>query len=392
MPTEGLTFLRLREETLEERQAAMKHKVPTEFKVLPPTVHISELLTAFEACPRKAFWAKQWDRHRMTASRMVHKAVMRSMVVKIAGKYAPPSGDFGTHAGEAIMEMATNRGLEVVDRTGQGIFAETHVFATVLDHAAIADIVTIAIRKPGEDPWRHEYHPDGGDWNKAGYLDPKGTHLRRFIPVSSWSTERARYETRSWAGLGEVCRWKMPMQMVVAVLGPMKNGRRQGHWSRALMHANNKRIRFKLRTASSVKTFKESWIRVRREEHAEISRGRWLHDMLEDDVMQESLFVVDIPVPGEIEAQAIRDLQARQLDKVMRLSTLPEKQMSTCGGPLAPCQFLPCCWGTPEAGPEAGGFDALKTRLLRERTLPGQNGTIPPIDPRDSSNPEQAEA
>ena len=301
------------------------------------------LLTAFERCPRSAYYSARWERHRIRPIEAVRRAVL-------TGLMDTETSDHGELAGEEFMTLAHHRGLDVVDTV--------NLYRSAINHASISDLVTTAIRKASDPPWLSK-----GD----ACTDSTGSYLRRFLPVTSWTDERAQSEIRSWYGIGTVCEFKLPMQMVVAVLGPVSGGRRTGRWSKGLLHPQQGGLRFKLRKRSTVDGFTDTWIPCWKEEHAEISREKWLSAMYSDGVLQESLFVVHIPVPGEAEVNAVRDLAARHQERLSamvektqaRSPVLPDRQLSSCDGPLAACPFRVCCWSSPESGPEAGGFDAL---------------------------------
>lgn len=248
------------------------------------------------------------------------------------------------------MTLASDRGLDV-DAT------KINLYRSVVHHAAIADIVATAIRKPTDIAW---IKPDeGSTWNSSCLMEPNGNHLRRFLAVSNWNEERSEHELRSWHGLGEVCILKMPMQLIIANIGQQQAGRRRSFWSRGLMHPQKSSLRFRKKSRASIEGFKESWQEIFREEHDEISRERWLQSLLDDDVLQEILFVIEIPVPGELEREKIRDMGLRKLDAISKLAELPEKQLSTCDGPLAPCPYRQCCWGPSESLPTVEIFDAV---------------------------------
>ncbi len=326
----------------------------------------ADTITAFELCQRKAYFSQRWERHKLLPSEMLRMGVLAGLTIK-------DHTDYGEFAGEEVVTLASERGMDI-DRD------KHNVYRAVMNHAGIADIVTTAIRKEGQSAWLPIGKSRDINWNSSCLIDPTGNFLRRFVPAGSWNQERQEHEIRSWYGLAEVCMAKLPMQMVVAQLGNMNGGRRHGHWSKALLHPRNAGIRFKLRSRMTIDGFKETWIPVWREEHDDIGRQRWLDAMHEDRVLEEVLFVVDIPLPGELEAQRIRDMASRKLDEISKLTALPEKQLSTCDGPLAPCPFRGCCWGEPEMAPSSPLFDAV------------DGTTAPTLRTRDSSNPDAVAA
>jgi hypothetical protein len=305
-------------------------------------VFSADILTGFESCNRRGVWSRSWEKRKLQASELVRRGVVAALL-------ETEREDYGELAGETVIELAAHRGLDA---------EAINVHRSAMNHAAIADIVATAIRKPGTvncqiPPNISPY------WNSSALMDPHGRYLRRFLPVGSWNKERAEHEIRSWYAIGEVAMLKMPMQMIVAQLGVMNGGRRHGYWSKALLHPQRSSIRFRKRSRGTIDGFKETWIPMWREDHDEIDRQIWLAAMFEDDVLQESLFVVDIPYPEEGEAQRIRDIALRKLDAIARIRELPDKQLSTCHGPLAPCPYRQACWQEPESVPSPEDFDAV---------------------------------
>ncbi len=295
----------------------------------------ADLLSAYESCQRAGYWSQSWRKHRMSPIQMLHAAVTRALT--------EDHPDPGENAGEHYVTLASERGLDVSD--------SLNVYRTAMNHAAIADIVTTAIKS------RWEPADILTDWVPS--CQRTDDYLRRFLAVSHWNEEREISERRSWHCLGEVARYRIPMQMVVANIGHMSGGRRTGYWSKALLHPQRSHLRFKKKSRGTIEGFKESWIPLYREENDQISRETWLQAMLDDGVLQESLFVVNIQVPPEEECVRIQALANRQLERLHRISALPDLQLSTCFDPISPCPFRTCCHGSLEQGPEAGGFDRI---------------------------------
>jgi len=187
-------------------------------------------------------------------------------------------------------------------------------------------------------------------------MDGTGQSLRRVLCVSNWSDDRLRSELRSWYCLGEVCHFNMPMQMIVAIVGQIRDSRRQSHWCKGLQHPKSKALRFQRRTKKTTEGFNESWQVIWREEHAEISKEKWLQSMLDDDVLRENLFVVDVPVPGKTEVEKVKEMAQKKLQKIQSLKSLPEKKLSNCEYPN-PCPFRACCWSEPEKEPDFDYFN-----------------------------------
>jgi hypothetical protein len=271
-----------------------------------------------------------------------------------------PRDDFGEAAGEAVMALGEHRGLATDD---------FHVYDQVVAAAAIADLVVTAIRKHGEDPWGIPEPSKWADFTWQPSCFVVGDVLRRVVLVSNWSDERHYSEVRSWWSIGEVCAAKMPMQQVVVILGPTRNGRRHGAWSKCFQHPMNGVIRFRKKSRSTSEVFKESWQEIWRVDHAEITNQVWLQAMLKDDVLPEVCFKVDVPVPDAKQCQRIRDMAARKMERLQEMREKPEANLSSCDWPT-PCVFRKMCHTIPERNPsEKNGFIFLLPRQATVKHL-----------------------
>ena len=291
----------------------------------------------------------------MTTMVAFHEAVRCSL--------ADAAEDAGTIAGETFMELAHQRGIDLPPSVRQ--------YTSAICHAAAADVIVTAIRQTNNEVWSPGPDPVGS-WISSAQMDPAGRRLRRFLAVSGWGDDREAYERQSWYCLGEVAHYEMPMQLVVAVIGPMSGGRRHNAWSKALLHPQGSELRFRLRRRSRVDGFAETWRPIYRYEHDEISRTKWIGSMALDEVLGELLFVREIPVPEPEEAAAIREIAKRQLENLSKIRWTPPKQLTTCLNPIHPCPFRSCCWGKPETKPTFDGYDA-RPALQLKRSVPGES-------------------
>ena len=132
--------------------------------------------------------------------------------------------------------------------------------------------------------------------SSASYLSPSGDYLRRIAIVSNWGDNRHFGECRGCVLMGEMVAYNLPMQLVVAVIGQSRSGKRHSPFTKGLLHPANKRLKFKKKNNPS-EPFKASWTPVWREDHDEISTESWLQSMLTDCVLEDHFFKVDIPLP-----------------------------------------------------------------------------------------------
>jgi hypothetical protein len=295
---------------------------------LSSQVSSATVLTEFERCQRSGYWTPSWQRHRMSPMQMIHESIRRAITEE--------NVDPGENAGSHFVTLAAERGLDM-----PGI----DTYRAAINHAAIADLIVTSLKVT--EPWT--IPAPVGDWRSSCFVHD-GV-LRRILCVSHWTEEREIFERISWRCAGEIAHYNKPMQLVVAVIGHMSYGRRQGHWSKGLLHPQGSKLRFKLKARSTVDGFKETWQKIYREEFDKIDKRDWLQAMLEDGVLQDSLFIVNLEVPPYLQCQSIRDLAAAQLNRLGSVSWLPAKQLSTCFDPLSPCQFRTCCHADPETHP-----------------------------------------
>lgn len=286
----------------------------------------------------------------MTGVEMLQGALREAMLSK--------EKEFGEIAGSEVMEYGHSRGLN----------SDTHSpYQSVCHHAALADILSVAIRKPTEGPWSvpETLVTESYQWNSGALISPCGSFLRRFVLVSSWSSERENSEIHSWKTAGEIAAYKMPMQLIVANIGPHRDGKRHSYFTKGLVHPRSGRLRFKKKSQTTSSEFRESWSRIWRDDMDQFTTQQWLDAMVQDDVLSESLFVIEVPVPRESEIGRIRDLAAKKLEVIQSWTETPGQNLTTCFWPN-PCPFLGVCKGNKWTEPSVkAGFLPLQQLALR---------------------------
>jgi hypothetical protein len=303
----------------------------------------ADLLTNLETCPRNGYYSRDWESNRFTQVQMIQSAL------RVA--FLSDSEDYGEEAGSHVMDLAHERGLQ--DKTHSPYAAVTHA-------ACLSDLLSTAIRGK-QAPWgvpetldRETYQ-----WESGALLDPSGAFLRRVILASSWSEERHFSEVNSWRSIGEVAHYGLPMQQVVAVLGPHRDGKRHSPFTKGLIHPRSGKLRFRKKSQSTSTDFKDSWDRIWREDRAEITNHEWLSAMESDDVLKEHLFTVEIPVPSASDIGRIREMAARKLERLREMTSEPEPNLSTCY--LPQCPFVICCHQKQQPPSEKLGFVLLES-------------------------------
>lgn len=287
----------------------------------------AELLTMYEPCNRKGIWARDWEKWKISDIEMLQRSIRAGLL--------SDRKDFNIAAGEETMFISAESGLES---------KEFNLYDQCVHLAALSDIVTLSVRKSSENPWlipEDVRLGDGPTWRSAAYLRPDGAYLRRIALVSNWGDDRHFAECRGWFSMGEMVAYGLPMQLVVAVIGQSRSGKRHSPFTKGLLHPVNKRLKFKKKNNPS-EPFKDSWTPVWREDHDEISTESWLQSMLTDTVLEDHLFKVDIPLPTKEAQRKIRDLASKKLEEIETANILPDQQLSTCDHPY-PCVFRNAC-------------------------------------------------
>jgi hypothetical protein len=307
-------------------------------------MNTADILDGYERCARIPFWGRDWEKGRLSPQDMLDIGVR-------AGLTCPIGDDPGMTAGEELYSLGATREIE----------SKQHdLHAQVVHLSSIADLVTTAIRKPTDEPWRIPEPLDR--WKSECFLSPDGMHLRKVVFVTSWSSDRHYSLCRSWSALGEVCHHNFPMQLIVVMLGKHLNGRFHSYWSHGLTHPVNKKLRFR-KKQNIGDGFKDSWREIFREDHDEIDTKTWLNAMISDDVIRDVLFKIDIPVPEKLARQQIVDLANRKLDRIAKLKVLPDPNLSTCDWP-SPCSHRRHCHANEEPSGRYGfvPVDSLNLR------------------------------
>lgn len=295
-------------------------------------VGTAELLTAFEECPRKAYWLQSWERYKMTPAQILQKGVS-------AGVTESNRTDWGQLAGEVVYGC----GVE------PGIISEEHDLHSEIVHiACVADIVSCAIRRPKDAPWKDAEVLD--TWEPSNlFTSPDGRYLRRVIFTTNWSDDKHYSICRSWHSIGAVCHYGLGMQLLIVVLGQHRSGRYHSFWSKGLRHPVSKQLRFRKKTDKAT-PFKESWRECWREDYDELSTTDWLSAMYSDGVLQDCCFTIDLPVPSDLARQRVLDLAKMKLDKIDRMKSIPDENLSSCSWPTKCTYIRPCHNGEQPSG------------------------------------------
>lgn len=285
----------------------------------------ADILFDLERCERIPFWGKDWEKRSYRAKQFLEAAIRTGLVTA--------KSDFGQQAGNEVMGLFRDHELDPRSHND---------YDTAVHLGSMADIVTSAIRAPQSQPWLVPAPVSIGNhvWTPSALLAPNRLALRRVVLVDRWSDDAHYHHCRSWGTIGEICALQLPMEMVVIVIGQFRDGKYRSFWTRALAHPFNKKLRFRKKHQIE-DGFKASWKEMWREENDQYSTRDWISAMIQDGVLQDLMFKVDIEVPPEEERRRIVDLAIAKLDKIAATKELPMQNLSTCDIP--PCPFRGNC-------------------------------------------------
>lgn len=284
----------------------------------------AELITAFEECPRKAWFSLRWKKYKLTSTQMLQKGVAAAVAEKTRK-------DWGELAGEIIVGLGAEPGL---------ISEQYDVYSEVIHLASMADVVSCAIRRPGDAPWRV---PDAIDsWEPSNlFMSPDGSRLRRIVFSTSWSKDKHYSLCRSWHTMGPICHYQLPMQMIVIITGQHREGRYHSYWCHGLRHPVSKQLRFRKKQDKGT-PFKASWIEIWRPDFDDISTEDWIAAMAQDEVLPDICFKVDVEVPPEEVREKMVALAEKKMDTIYDTKAIPDIQYSGCDWPTK-CNYLSPC-------------------------------------------------
>ena len=295
----------------------------------------ADILAAQDRCPRNGYYSFRWEFSRLHPTEILRRSVDAGLMSEEA--------DPGQAAGDSVMTYAAERGLDI---EGSG------VYPIALHNAALADLVTTALRGSGAI-WARpaDRTMETLPWASSAFLDPSGTRLHRVLLVDRTSDERLKAEKMAWRSLGEMSVYELPMTIHVVVIGQRKGGKHHGAWSKGFLHPRSRTLRIRKKSGES---FGKDWAVAWREEQDTFSRNKWLDAMEQDDVMADVLSEVHCDPPEPKLALEMRRLAERKLLRIRDETTTPDLSPGQCWWPT-PCPFAEwACWKFQEPSVRAG--------------------------------------
>lgn len=297
-----------------------------------------ELIANFDSCERRGFFETEWKPQRLHPTVMVSQAMFSALS-------QTERSDVGELAGENVIEMCANRGLNLTHYDLYGIGVH---------HACIADILSTFLVWRQDAPWRVVEPKVIGEcqWTPSSLMDANGT-LHRIALVDHWNDGRELAELHSWKTTGDMAVFRAPMVLHVFVLGASRGGKRHSAWTKGLLHPKNRKLRFEKKHQKKV-GFQDTWYQVWREDHDQITREQWLEAMDEDRCFDNLAITLPLTPPTPERASRVIEILKRKAERLSKIRQLPDPCYSACDG-FTPCPFQSCCFGSEESTPEEVG-------------------------------------
>jgi hypothetical protein len=297
------------------------------------------ILADDDHCRRAAYYFERWQVPALTPSEALYSAVE-------AGLTDSTGKDPGDAASDALMEIATSRGI---DSNQEDLLGQAEHLA------GIASFVVYLLRTGG--PWKRSEPIKVGNhvWSPSAFLDPSESHLRRVVLCSTWNIYRQLEAEHDWRTL-ESAIYGVPMDLVVVVLGQERNGRRHGPLVKGWTHPVSKQLRFRKRDGTG---FDGAWEPVFQHE-SRFTREQWLDQLVEDGLLPEVVLIHHVDVPENF--NAILHLAESKLSRIAGTTEPPEPQFSQCFQRTNPCPFRSCCPRGLEPSAELGFAPTTSSR------------------------------
>ena len=291
------------------------------------------ILSSDDFCHRQAYYLQRYEPLALSPKEILWRAIEHGLT--------STEEDYARSASDCAMELCTSKTIDT---------NETDLLGLAEHISSLAEMVVWTGRTGG--PWERpdpQGMADGLTWHSGAYLSQNGTKLRHLVCVDRWDGMREMELRTSWQIAGECVAYQVPMDVIVLVIGSMRNGRWASPFTTAYRHPVAKTLRFQKRSGED---FGGAWTKVWREKD-EATRDEWLDAMTEDGVLAECVhaLAVDVPEwPTDI-------LSVEKMKRIAAQNEAPEPQPSRCFDRMRPCPFRGCC---PQGKtPEEVGFNKL---------------------------------
>jgi hypothetical protein len=279
------------------------------------------LLSSDDWCHRLAFYSERYEAPFLSPKEILWRAIEHGLL--------SPDADYAQAANDYAMELCTSTTIDT---------NETDLLGLAEHIAGLAEIAVWVARTAGAwvrpEPKRIG---DGALWSSGAFLSQRETKLRHLVCVERWDAMREMELRTSWQIAGECAVYQAPMDVIILVIGAMRNGRWSSPFTTGWRHPVAKDLRFRRRDGES---FGATWLKVWREQD-KCPRDEWLDAMTDDAVLGECVHALTIDVPDRAE-NTVR-LSVEKVERLTAQTETPEPQPSRCFDRMRPCAFRGCC-------------------------------------------------
>lgn len=277
------------------------------------------ILSSDDWCRRQAYYLQRYELPALTPKEILWRAIEHGLT-STAEDYARAASDYA-------MELCTSTTIDT---------NETDLLGLAEHISSLAEMVVWTGRTGG--PWERpepKRMADGITWHSGAYLSQSGTKLRHLVCVDRWDGMREMELRTSWQIAGECSAYQAPMDVVVLVIGAMRNGRWSSPFTTAYRHPVAKTLRFRKRSGED---FGGAWTKVWREKD-DATRDEWLDAMTEDGMLAECVHALAV----DVTEWPTDRMSVSKIARIQSCVEAPEPQPSRCFERMRPCPFRGCC-------------------------------------------------
>lgn len=269
------------------------------------------ILSSDDHCHRLAYLIQRYTPPALTPKEILTRAIEHGLT-STEDDYAQAASDFA-------MELCTANTIDT---------EQTDLLGLAEHISSLAQMVVWVGRTKG--PWKRP--DDLQNWHSGAFLSEDERRLRILVCVDRWDAFREMELRSSWQVAGECSAYQVPMDIIVVVIGKLRNGRWVSPWTTGYRHPVAKDLRFRKRDGES---FGPTWEKVWREGDP----VEWLDAMTDDGVLWECVRALTVDVP---ERETVT-LSVEMLERISGESKIPRPQLSNCFNRMRLCPFRSCC-------------------------------------------------
>jgi hypothetical protein len=293
----------------------------------------AEKLDVIDRCEKRSAFERRWKARVISPMGLLYKAVEAGVI-----------GNGEKDAKDEVMKVAAK--MEIAS-------PDLNPYALARHIGSLGGMVAEAIK--GE---RGEVVPVGavklasGDGWKSG-LFRGGKGLMKIVLLAHWDDDALRAVAHSWGVVGELVAVREPIELVIAVVGPQRAGKRHSAWTKGYLHPQNHVLRFARRQGKE-SGFSSGWVEVWREMREDISTGEWMKQMKVDGVMDKLLVGRGVKFNPDDNRMKVAEREMMVLAERMEAVTINSPMHRSACDQIGrgACPWQACCFAPVETSPD----------------------------------------